>query len=113
MVLFLIVFKMRNVKSIFLVFVFLAIGTLLMNIVLKTCGSKELPETADHDPDVAAVLPISEQEILAFQQQWGEGIVHIGRVYKAGGDYVAAAREHIERFYGYGLGPVYFFVRLS
>lgn len=108
MVLFLIVFKMRNVKSIFLVFVFLAIGTLLMNIVLKTCGSKELPETADHDPDVAAVLPISEQEILAFQQQWGEGIVHIGRVYKAGGDYVAAAREHIERFYGYGLGPVLF-----
>ena len=38
----------------------------------------------------------------ALKQAWGEGIVEIGAVHTDGGDYRAAAREHIETFYAYG-----------
>ena len=45
---------------------------------------------------------ITEEEVTAAQQAWGEGIVSIGQVYTEDGDYQQAAREHIERFYAYG-----------
>ncbi len=51
---------------------------------------------------------ITEQEVVAAQTAWGEGIVKIGGVYDAGGDYVAAASDHINRFYAYDLGLVLF-----
>lgn len=51
---------------------------------------------------------ITEQEVLAAQQAWGESVVQIGEVYSQNGDYVEAAREHIQRFYGYEMGPVLF-----
>ncbi|QOY36604.1 hypothetical protein AWH56_002690 [Anaerobacillus isosaccharinicus] len=49
----------------------------------------------------SATKAITEEEVLEFQQSWGEGIVHIGEVFTSGGDYEAAATEHINRFYGY------------
>lgn len=51
---------------------------------------------------------ITEQEVVAAQKAWGDGIVEIGRVYAEGGDYVAKASEHINRFYAYDLGLVLF-----
>lgn len=45
---------------------------------------------------------ITEDEVTAAQQAWGEGIVSIGQVYTDEGDYQQAARDHIERFYAYG-----------
>jgi hypothetical protein len=47
-------------------------------------------------------------EVISFQNQWGAGIVDIGTVYQAGGDYRAAAREMIAQMYGYDEGPVLF-----
>jgi hypothetical protein len=51
---------------------------------------------------------ITEMEVVAAQKAWGEGIVGIGKVYTQGGDYVAAAANHINKFYGYDLSLVLF-----
>jgi len=51
---------------------------------------------------------ITEADVAAAQQAWGEGIVTIGAAFTAGEDYEAAARDHIERFYAYGSEPVLF-----
>ncbi len=51
---------------------------------------------------------ITQQEILDAQEAWGNGIVHIGQVYLANGDYKAAATAHIHRLYNYQEGQVLF-----
>ena len=51
---------------------------------------------------------ISEAEVIAAQKAWGIGIIGIGVAYESGGDYEAAAKEHIEKFYGYDQGKVLF-----
>lgn len=51
---------------------------------------------------------ITEQEVVNAQKAWGDGIVKIGEVYTNGGDYVAAAADHINRFYAYDLSLVLF-----
>jgi hypothetical protein len=51
---------------------------------------------------------ISEQEVVEAQIAWGNGIIKIGNEYSAGGDYVAAASDHINEFYGYDLSLVLF-----
>lgn len=51
---------------------------------------------------------ITEREVVAAQRAWGEGIVKIGEVYTAGGDYSDAAAAHIDRFYAYDLSLVLF-----
>lgn len=56
----------------------------------------------------AAATQITEAEVLAAQQAWGEGIVHIGKVYSDSGDYKSAAQAHIQKFYNYGAGTVLF-----
>jgi hypothetical protein len=57
---------------------------------------------------VAGEKCITEKEVVAAQRAWGDGIVEIGRVYAQGGDYAAAAANHINRFYGYDLSLVMF-----
>ncbi len=99
---------MTPTKNILLVFLFLGLGALFMSIAVRTCGKSDLPSTALSEGRLGELAPISEEEVISAQQLWGEGIVHIGRIFKEGGDYVAAAREHIDRFYGYDLGPVLF-----
>jgi hypothetical protein len=56
----------------------------------------------------AAAPCITEQEVVEAQRAWGEGIVRIGRIFREGGDYAAAAAEHINRFYGYDQSLVLF-----
>jgi hypothetical protein len=51
---------------------------------------------------------ITEQEVVAAQKAWGDGIVEIGRIYTNGGDYTAAAADHINRFYAYDYSLVLF-----
>lgn len=51
---------------------------------------------------------ITEQEVVEAQKAWGDGIVEIGKVYSAGGDYEKAAADHINKFYGYDLSLVLF-----
>ncbi|MBE0637154.1 MAG: phosphoribosyl-AMP cyclohydrolase [Bacteroidales bacterium] len=51
---------------------------------------------------------ITEQEVLAAQKKWAEGVVAIGRAYHEHGDFKSAALNHLEQSYGYELGPVLF-----
>lgn len=51
---------------------------------------------------------ITEEEILAAQQAWADGIVAISQVYMAEGDYTARAAQHIQELYAYAQGAVLF-----
>merc|ERR1712060_25857 len=51
---------------------------------------------------------ITEEQVLAAQKAWGDGIVHISDVHAKGGDYEKAAAEHIKTLYSYGVSPVLF-----
>lgn len=66
----------------------------------------------DHDTQQAILQEghdqITEQEVLDAQMEWGQGIVAIGMIYLENGDYAAAALEHINQFYAYEMGPVFF-----
>jgi hypothetical protein len=46
----------------------------------------------------------TQEQILAAQKAWGDGIVAIGKAK----DPRAVARQHIDTLYGYDLGPVLF-----
>ena len=51
---------------------------------------------------------ISEQDVLAAQKEWGDGIVAIAKVHSDGGDFTARATEHINSLYAYGETQVMF-----
>ena len=55
-----------------------------------------------------ASINISEGEVKNAQEQWGDGIVRIGKVMSDGGDYVQEAFDHIEAMYDYAGGTVLF-----
>ena len=59
-------------------------------------------------PTEAQLQCITEQEVVAAQKAWGEGIVKIGKVYSDGGDYEKAAADHISQFYAYDQSLVLF-----
>lgn len=74
-------------------------------LAIGACASEPAPRT----PLTAKLGScITEQEVVAAQQAWGQGIVEIGRVYVAGGDYREAAAKHINRFYAYDTELVLF-----
>jgi len=52
--------------------------------------------------------PITMAEVQEAQQAWGDGIVAIGDVFTAGGDFRARALEHIAMHYAYGVESVLF-----
>lgn len=58
----------------------------------------------------AAATPpeLTPDRVTAFKTAWGDGIVNIGAVHTAGGDYEAAARAHIEDFYAFDTDTVLF-----
>ena len=51
---------------------------------------------------------ITEQEIIAVQKEWANGIENIGEIYINKGDYKARAVQHIKELYAYDLGDVLF-----
>ena len=53
---------------------------------------------------------ISESEVIAAQQAWGNALVAIGKAYETGGQKAASelAGKVIDEAYGYNLGPVLF-----
>ncbi len=75
----------------------------LLLIVLLSFGSCSKPT----NPELM-VSQITEAEVLAVQQAWGDGIVSIGKVYSDSGDFKTAAKEHLDKFYNYGAGSVLF-----
>lgn len=55
-----------------------------------------------------APVPLTTAEVIRLQEQWGAGLVEIGMIYQAGGDYRPAAEELIDHLYGYHEGVVLF-----
>ena len=49
----------------------------------------------------APTLPINSQDVADAQQAWGDGIVEIGRIYTAKGDYKAEAVKVLGDLYGW------------
>ena len=60
-------------------------------------------------PFSALAADITEKEVVAAQQAWGNGIVKIGKADNP----KKAAIAHIDRFYGYDLGTVLFKATLA
>jgi len=67
------------------------------SLALVACGSDEAGSAAAADAN-----PITAEEVEAAQIAWGEGIVAIGEVFTAEGDFSARAAEHIATHYAYG-----------
>ncbi len=44
---------------------------------------------------------ITKEEILAFQKEWGNGIISMSNTFKNGGDYTSEAKEFISKLYAY------------
>lgn len=51
---------------------------------------------------------ITQQEVTAAKQAWGEGIVKIGKAFTDKSDYKKVAEDHINKFYNYQNGTVLF-----
>ncbi|MEM8837135.1 MAG: phosphoribosyl-AMP cyclohydrolase [Pseudomonadota bacterium] len=51
---------------------------------------------------------LTEAQVTDLKTAWGEGIVKIGAIFTEGGDYRAAAKDHIKTFYAYGQETVLF-----
>ena len=77
---------------------------LLSNISCKESTSEE--NNVMTEPESKVV--ITKQEVRDAQKAWGDGIVKIGKLFSEGGDYKAAAEEHINMFYNYQEGTVLF-----
>lgn len=52
--------------------------------------------------------PITVEDILRAEEQWGNAIVAIGQAYTEHKDYQAAAAQAIDQLYGYAVAPVLF-----
>jgi len=53
-------------------------------------------------------VTISKEEFLAFQKEWGHGVVNIGQLFLEKKDYRKAAIKLVDTFYGYNEGTVLF-----
>lgn len=74
---------------------------------LAMCSMSACATTAIADAGDSKTV-ILETEVIAAQERWGEGIVDISAIHKAGGDYSSRAREHIDTLYAYGDTKVMF-----
>jgi hypothetical protein len=74
-------------------------------LAVVVCLAVHCQAVADESGKKAA---ITEAEVNAAQQAWGEGLVKIGKTYKEGGDYRAVASQLIDDLYDYKEGRVFF-----
>ncbi|EAY27300.1 hypothetical protein [Microscilla marina] len=87
---------------------------LLSAFAVFACNQVNEKETSEAENNKKQIIKdkstqcITSAEVVAAQQQWGAGIVKIGKVFNDGGDYKQAAKAHIESLYGYDLGMVLF-----
>jgi hypothetical protein len=70
-------------------------------IVLGSCQLLFANETSSKKP-------ITEAEVNAAQQKWCDGLIQIGKVHAAGGDYKVTAGQVIDDLYDYKEGKVFF-----
>ncbi|MBD2841986.1 phosphoribosyl-AMP cyclohydrolase [Erythrobacter sp. KMU-140] len=79
-----------------------------VSAVAQTSQTAPIGSDQPRAPTAAQLECITEPEVVAAQEAWGEGIVKIGNVYSEGGDYRQAAIDHIDEFYAYDESLVLF-----
>ena len=72
-------------------------------LAIVACASTAVAENADE-----STAGITEEDVIAAQVEWGNGIVAIASTHTAKGDFAARATEHINTLYAYGDTPVMF-----
>ena len=80
-------------------------GALLLATLALTTWPVFVPVVA---ADSAQPGAITEADVEAAQQAWCDGLVAIGKIYKARGEYKAAASKMIDDLYDYKDGKVFF-----
>lgn len=78
------------------------------NQSVDTAANTPQPQPRQNNLQLYSSECITEAEVIEAQQEWGEGIVRIGKVYSEGGDYRQAAMDHIQNLYAYDLSSVLF-----
>ena len=76
------------------------IGTLLLVIALSL-GTDSLAVAKN-------TRTLTTNDVVKLENEWGVGIVDIGKTYQAGGDYKSQAKKLIDHMYGYDEGKVLF-----
>jgi hypothetical protein len=94
----------KTISSTFIVAIAVSVFTLGVSSCNQTSQSKQ-NETAAHSE---IIVSITDQEVLDIQKAWGDGVIKIGEVYLAKGDYKKVALDHIHKFYNYDNGSVLF-----
>ena len=94
-----------NYKSLS-IYPFIAIACFAIAVV--SCTNERKPAESKNTNKSKTLQMITNQEIIDAQNIWGQGIVSIGNVFLAGGNYTKAAEDHIDALYGYNLGKVLF-----
>lgn len=69
------------------------------SLALAACTDTANADGTDGAADGAGV---TEEQVLAAQKAWGEGIVAISKTHTDEGDFKARATEHINTLYAYG-----------
>ncbi len=97
--------KSRNtLNSTFITALVISIFTLSFASCNQTKDNKQ-NETAVQSEKIVS---ITEQELVDIQKAWGDGVIKIGTVYLAKGDYKKVALDHIHKYYNYDNGSVLF-----
>jgi len=94
-----------NYKSLS-IYSFVAVACFAFAVV--SCNNEKKPTESKTTHKSKTIQMITNQEIIDAQNIWGEGIVSIGKVFLAEGNYTKAAEDHIDALYGYRLGKVLF-----
>ena len=108
---------MRNVKlpslvalsltTVFLTGCATAQSQQLQNEASKVASQAVSPAAVDNQL-LSSDVCISEREVVEAQKMWEDGIVRIGSVFSAKGDYKTEAADFIQDMYGYDLSSVLF-----
>lgn len=73
--------------------------TLVFFVFASCANADNNSQTMNDDPNSS---PITQQEVEAAQEAWGQGIVEIGEAFTNEEDYREVASNHVREFYAYG-----------
>ena len=85
-----------------------AIAISIFALSITSCNQTQQNKQNETSVQSEKIVSITEQELLDVQIAWGEGVVKIGEIYLAKGDYKKAALDHIHKYYNYDNGSVLF-----
>ena len=80
----------------------------VFTLSITSCNQASQNKQNETSVQSEKIVSITEQELVAIQKDWGDGVIKIGAVYLAKGDYKKVALDHIHKYYNYDNGSVLF-----